>query len=145
MRSLLSIAVLFLLSTFSIAQIAATPVNEWVKKLSDPKDKKNQASRLLWDSVINSRDSSRIHKLLQQLQANANSNSTYFQIRLNLFKALVLNYRDILRTAKSKTAVMKLMKQAMQEANETNDEYLMPIPAQFTHIYAVLITNRICL
>ena len=126
MRSLLSIAVLFLLSTFSIAQIAATPVNEWVKKLSDPKDKKNQASRLLWDSVINSRDSSRIHKLLQQLQANANSNNTYFQIRLNLFKALVLNYKDILRTAKSKTAVMKLMKQAMQEANETNDEYLIP-------------------
>ena len=47
MRSLLSIAVLFLLSTFSIAQIAATPVNEWVKKLSDPKDKKNQASRFI--------------------------------------------------------------------------------------------------
>ena len=113
MRFLLFIVFLFLFDKSVVAQVESIPVSEWVKKLSDPEDKKNQASRFLWDSVVKSKDSTRMNRLLLELKANAGKNS-YFNTRLNLYEALVLNSKDIFRTSGAKTSVMKLMKQAMQ-------------------------------
>jgi tetratricopeptide (TPR) repeat protein/DNA-binding CsgD family transcriptional regulator len=126
MRFLLSLLVLILMSTSSVAQVADKPVSEWIKELSNPEDKKNHASRLLLDSVVNTGDSSKIKKLLLQLQAREEGSNKYFKIRLNLFRAVALYRIDVLRSdMASKPEVMQLMKQSMQQANEINDEYLV--------------------
>lgn len=126
MKLLLPITVFILLSICANAQVAVMPVSEWIKKLSDPTDKKNKASDLLVLSVIISPDTLRLNSLLQQFQEKGNSNSQYFKIRFTLIKAKSLYYKDYLRSDKaSKQDVMLLIKTAMQQANEFNDEYLV--------------------
>jgi DNA-binding CsgD family transcriptional regulator len=126
MRLLLSIAFLITMSAYSMAQMPVLPVSKWVEKLSNPNDKRNEALRFLLDSVVRTGDSSNVNTFLQELQSNENSGNTYFKTRLDLLQAEALQHKDHVRSQyASKAMVMKLMKRAMQRANETDDDYLL--------------------
>jgi DNA-binding CsgD family transcriptional regulator len=126
MRLLLSLLVLILMSTLSVGQVADKPVSVWMKELSDPGDKKNQASRLLADSVVNTGDTSTMNRILQQLTAKEPGSNAYFKTRLDLFQAAALYRKDVLQgSLASKEVVLKLMDKALEQANETNDKYLI--------------------
>ena len=133
MKYILSAAILFLFGAASVAQDIVMPVNKWVEKLSDKKDLKNEASKLIWDSVANSPDTSRMNRLIAQLQEKGKQGNLYFDTRFKLFKIMGLCHKDYLRSDRaSKTVVLQILKEAMREANETNDEYLI---AKVSEIY----------
>ena len=120
------ILMLLLLSTHSFGQKAAISEKEWIKKLSDPEDKKSEFYQLFYDSVLCKRDTFEVNEFLKQLQANGNSHNSYFKIRLIVFRVGLLVHKDQVRLIKaSKTEALQLMKQAMQLASESNDEYLI--------------------
>ena len=125
MKFLLFIIVFILLGICANAQVAEMPVSEWIKKLSDPKDIKNQASNLFVHNVLIGTDTFKLNSIIHQFETKGNSNSQYFKIRFILIKAKSTYYKDYLRSDKaSKQPVMQLLKTAMQQANEFNDEYL---------------------
>ena len=125
-KFLLTISILVIWSTHSIGQVADISVKEWVKKLSDRGDKKNESIQLLFDSVMSKTDTLKLNVFLRQLEANGNSNNIYFTTRLNAFRSVLLQYKDHLRSdMASKIPVLNLMKLSMHQANESNDEYLI--------------------
>ena len=125
-KFLLTIAILVIWSSHSIGQIVNISAKEWVKKLSDRGDKKNESIQFLFDSVMSKTDTLKLNVFLRQLEANGNSNDIYFTTRLNTFRSVLLQYKDQLRSdMTSKLPVLNLMKLAMQQANESNDEYLI--------------------
>ncbi len=133
MKFILSVAIFVFIGAASIAQDIIMPINKWVEKLSDKKDIKNETTMLLWDSIANNTDSFRMNKLIAQLQAHGKHENLYFNTRFNLFKVMVLNHKDFLRSDRaSKAVAMQLLKVTMQKANETNDEYLI---AKASEIY----------
>lgn len=122
------IAIFILTATHSSGQATHISEKEWIKKLSDPKDKKSEFYQLFYDSVICKRDTFELNGFLKQLEANGKSDNIYFRTRLNILRASSLSYIDHLRSNKaSKADVLQLMKQAMQQASESNDEYLLAI------------------
>ena len=126
MKFLLAIAMLVLPATHSAGQVANISEKEWIKKLSDPEDKKSEFYQVLFDSVINKPDTIKLNEFIKQLEANGNSDNIYFKTRLNSIKVSLLSYKDQLRSNKSSKAdALQLMKQAMQQARESNDEYLL--------------------
>jgi len=115
-----------ILGNHSFSQVANISENEWKKKLSDPGDKKSEFYQVLYDSVISKPDTIRLNEFLKQLEANGNSHNIYFKTRLIVIKVGSLVYKDQLRSnMASKAAALQLMKQAMQQASESNDEYLL--------------------
>lgn len=126
MKFFLAIAMLLISINYSFCQEANISVKEWVKKLSDRGDKKNESIQFLFDSVMHKTDTLNLNVFLRQLEANGNSNDIYFTTRLNAFRSVLLQYKDHLRSdMASKLPVLNLMKLAMQQANESNDEYLI--------------------
>ena len=69
---------LLIWSTHSTGQVTDISVKEWVKKLSDPEDKKGECYQLFYDSVICKRDTLELNGFLKQLEANGNSHNIYF-------------------------------------------------------------------
>ena len=60
------------------------------------------------------------------MQASATKGNLYYKTRLNLLQASFLVRKIFLQNNQSaKGVVIKLMKEAMLYANETNDEYLV--------------------
>ena len=117
---------LVLPATHSAGQVANISEKEWIKKLSDPEDKKSEFYQVVFDSVINKPDTIKLNEFIKQLEANGNSDNIYFKTRLNSIKVSLLSYKDQLRSNKSSKAdALQLMKQAMQQASESNDEYLI--------------------
>ncbi len=130
-KFLLAIAMLLLLAHHTQCQVTNISEKEWIKKLSDPEDKKSECYYLLYNKVISKLDTNRVGKFLKQLEENGNNQNIYFKTRLRLFKAAALNYKDHLRSDRaSKSVALQLMKQSMEDANESNDEYLMAIVSQ---------------
>ena len=126
MKFLLVTLIMILSADCSVGQELKLSGNAWVKRLSDPKDIHNESSQFLYDSVINKTDTLIVNVFLKQLEANGSSNNIYFTTRLHIFKAAFLQYQDNLHFDRaSKLTVLNLMKQAMQQANESNDEYLI--------------------
>ena len=132
MKFLLAILMLLIWSTHSIGQVTDISVKEWVKKLSDPEDKKGECYQLFYDSVICKKDTSELNGFLKQLEVNGNSHNIYFITRLNVFRVGSLIYKDHLDYNKAlKLPALQLMKEAMQQANESNDEYLIAFVSKF--------------
>ena len=126
MKFLLAIAMLVLPATHSAGQVANISEKEWIKKLSDPGDKKSEFYQLFYDSVLGKRNPFEVNGFLKQLEANGNSHNIYFRTRLIVFRVGSLMYKDHLRSNRaSKADALQLMKQAMQQASESNDEYLI--------------------
>ena len=126
MKFRLAIAMLLISIDYSIGQVANISEKEWIKKLSDPGDKKSEFYLLFYDSVICKRNTFELNGFLKQLEANGNSHSIFFRTRLTLLKVGSLVYKDQLRLNKaSKADALQLMKLAMQQASESNDEYLI--------------------
>ena len=125
MKSFVLAVVFSGMSVASFSQASMWPVSEWVKKLGDGSDKTDSVTQLYFES-ISAFDTTRQNELLKQLEAAGNSNNLYFKIRLNLLKLYTLTSNDVARSNKaSQAAALQLLKQTMQEANESNDEYLM--------------------
>ncbi len=126
MKFLLAIAMVLISINYSFSQFAGTPVEEWVKKLSEREDKKNESIQSLFSSVMYKTDTLKLNVFLKQLEANGISNNIYFTTRLNVIRLGLLQYKDHLRSDRaSKLPVLNLMKLAMQQASESNDEYLI--------------------
>ena len=120
------IAIFILTATHSSGQAAHISEKEWKKKLSDPKDKKSEFYQLFYDSVLCKRKPFEVNEFLKQLEANGNSDNIYFRTRLIVFRVGLLVHKDQLRPNKtSKADALQLMKEAMQQASESNDEYLI--------------------
>ena len=123
---------LLLSANHTEGQVTNISEKEWIKKLSDPEDKKSECFYLLWNSLIRKPDTIRLNEFLNQLEVNANSQNIYFRTRLGLLKVAALNYKDVLRSDRaSKAVALHLMKQGMEEANESNDEYLIAFVSKF--------------
>ena len=127
MKFLLAITILVLMTIHTAGQVSTISVKEWVKKLSDPEHKKYELFQLLHDSVLLPNDSTWLNGFVKQVGAIGNSNNLYFNTRFKILKAIALQYKDHLRSADkaSKAAALQLMQQAMQQANESNDEHLI--------------------
>ena len=126
MKFRLAIAMLLISIDYSIGQVANISEKEWIKKLSDPRDKKSEFYQLFYDSVICKRNTFELSGLLKQLEENSNRHNIYFRTRLIVFKVGSLVYKDHVRSNKaSKADALQLIKQAMQQASESNDEYLI--------------------
>ena len=126
MKFIFAIAMLILSATYCVGQVSTISVKEWVKRLSDPEDKKNDFYQILYDSVISSNDTPRLNVFLKEVEANGLNNNDYFNTRFKILKAVALQYKDHLRSDRaSKAVALQLMQQAMQQANESNDEHLI--------------------
>jgi DNA-binding CsgD family transcriptional regulator len=123
---------------FAILLIHATAAGQnnipdakvWAKKLSDPSDKKNEASFKL-DTLLTGRDSATIINFINQLGKQPSSHPHYFIARYNclITKQLKVIYHpdpEFLPFMKDsiKKEVNKLMEQAMREAFIVDDDYL---------------------
>jgi DNA-binding CsgD family transcriptional regulator len=125
MKFLLLLVVPIFIGIAVKGQTAQLPVNNWIKRLSDPNDKKNEGSARLFESFKLDKDTVGRNSLLLQLQAGGNNSDPYFTTRFKIFHASILTHKDQVRGDQaSKTPVLQLLKEAMREANETNDEYL---------------------
>ena len=89
MKFILAIAMLVLAATHSAGQVSTISVKEWVKKLSDPDDKKNFATRAICDSIENCPDTTCLMAIEKQLPITGNSPNPYFKIRMNIIWANV--------------------------------------------------------
>ncbi len=139
MKLLLAAAILIITGIPSFGQVASVPLKEWIKKLSDPEDKKSECYQLFYDSVICKLDTLRLNGFLNQLEANGNSHNIYFATRLKVCRIASLTYEDHLYSNKtSKVPALQLMKLAMQQANESNDEYLVAFVSKFYFSLAFL-------
>ena len=126
MKLVWAIAVFITFYGSCFAQYENISTDEWIKKLSDPNDKKNEALILFRSIIIESVDTSGIDNQISLLQASATKGNLYFKKRLNLLQASFLVRKNFLQNNQSaKGVVIKLMKEAMYYANETNDEYLV--------------------
>lgn len=126
MKFILAIAMLALSANYCASQVTTISVKEWVKKLSDPKDIQNEAMQLLYEQVITKYDSTRLDAFVKQLEANGDSNNIYFSTRLKIVKLSLLQLKDHLNGNKaSKVPTLLLIKEAMQLANESQNEYLI--------------------
>ena len=127
MKFILAIAMLVLPATYCAGQVSRISVKEWVKKLSDPDDKKNLATSAICDSIENCPDTNCLMAIEQQLPVNGSSPNPYIRIRMNLIWANVyFRYVNLYSSRSgSGTVIEQLIRDAMKEANEMNDEYLI--------------------
>lgn len=102
---------------------------EWAIKLSDPSDKKNEASFLLFN--ILEKDSLTVFKFLDKLKKEGADGGHYFLARYNCFEARALKAFNPPYPAFSpffkdsiKARVTRLLEQAMQQAFIVDDDHL---------------------
>ena len=98
MKFLLAIAILTLSAASSFGQISKHSIDEWVKRLSDPNDKKNVNYKLLFESIVLVKDTTTLNNLVKQLEAKGDIDNQYFKTRLDVVKAVTLNRKDFLQS-----------------------------------------------
>ena len=114
----------------AVAQTVALPVNEWVKKMADPSDKKNEVVIKL-NSLLLQFDSASAFSFLTQLSKRPDAKGNYFLSRYYCLQASLLVYYNRpspefapFKKQQIKQEVKNLLSRAMQLAYETNDDYL---------------------
>ncbi len=105
----------------AFAQNSSLPFDEWVKKLDDPNDTLNKnfnkIGNLFWHQ-----DTAIVLTNLDELEKRGASAGPYFRVRFKQLKATMLWH---LQQAAAKESIAQLMKPALQQAYEINDEYLI--------------------
>lgn len=104
------------------------PIEIWVKKLSDPDDKKNEAYLNLrnWLAQV---DNSKAFNFIKKLEEHSKEENKYYMARLNCLKSFVLLYKQDKKIGESFSdevvnEVSQLMEKAMHLTYELNDDYL---------------------
>jgi tetratricopeptide (TPR) repeat protein len=116
----------FLLSIeFAVAQSPELNPDKWVKGLSNPGDKKNEGFAKL-DPLLDLTDSTKTFLFLNELWDKGKSKGYYFHARFNCLKSRQLYLKNLPNNPSVvKEEVKQLFSQAMHEAYESEDEYLI--------------------
>jgi len=104
------------------------PIDKWVKKLSDPDDKKNEAYVNL-RSWLTKLDNSKAFDFINKLEEHSKEENKYYLARLYCLKSFVLLYKQDKKIGESFSEevvneVSQLMEKAMHFTYELNDDYL---------------------
>ncbi len=121
----------FELNLSASAQVDPPSVNEWAKKLADPKDKENK----WYDSltpVLAKLDSGVVFNFLNQLGNHRDAKGNFFLARYNTIKANEVYLKSLATTEtvylyneRIEKEVTQLLAQAMQIAYESENDYLV--------------------
>ncbi|MCY7290878.1 MAG: tetratricopeptide repeat protein, partial [Ferruginibacter sp.] len=114
----------------SLCQTTGFDAKEWVTKLADSKDIKNESVFKL-STLLRKTDSASVFNFLTQLSKQPDANGNYFLARYYCLQAALLVYFNLpspeyepLKKEQIKPEVKKLLSKAIQLAYETNNEYL---------------------
>ncbi|MBN2635385.1 MAG: tetratricopeptide repeat protein [Prolixibacteraceae bacterium] len=126
---------LILLSFFCLAKLAISQTDpllsddQWVKKLSNPDDKKNEAYMELCN-LLGKTDNPTVFDFIQSLEERLSKENSYYQVRFYCLKSYVILYKRDLQEARKPFSkaitdeVTQLMGKAMHLTYQLNDDYL---------------------
>ena len=104
-----------------MAQHNSMPLDQWVKDLNSDDDTLNKK----FDEIVSAlqkTDTNTVFPLITDLEKKGSSAGPYFQVRIKYLRATMLwNIRE----DAAKDTIMQLMKPALQQAYEINDDYLI--------------------
>jgi DNA-binding CsgD family transcriptional regulator len=118
---LLLLLIALQINFYAFAQNTSFPYNDWVKKLNERNDTLNKNYEEI-DTLFWGMDTTRVLLVLAELKKAGAKAGPYFQVRFKELTATML-YRLYSKVAKD--TVSHLMWAALQQAYETNDEYLV--------------------
>jgi len=113
----------FLLQTSppAFAQSKPLPFHEWIKGLDSDDDKLNKNLKGI-EEIFKSMDTSIVFRTLNELEKEGASAGPYFQVRIKHLRATMLWE---IRRKTAKDSIAQLMKSALQQAYQIDDEYLI--------------------
>ena len=129
----LPVFLLLFLSFFLInanAQPVELSIDKWVKKLTDPDDKKNAWYDELYNALIPF-DSSQTFHFLNELASHPSAKGNYFLARFNCLKSEMIYEKSadpsktwLFKNEQEKKEILRSLADAMQKSYECNDDYL---------------------
>src|SRR4030095_16469320 len=105
----------------AFTQNKSLPLDDWVKKLDADDDTLNENFNEIVD-VFKSMDTTIVFHTLYELEKKGASAGPYFQVRIKQLRAAMLWE---IRDEAAKDAIAQLLKLALQQAYQINDEYLI--------------------
>jgi tetratricopeptide (TPR) repeat protein len=111
---------LFQTSLPAFAQNKSLLLDEWIKSLDADDDTLNKDFNEIVN-ILNSMDTAIVFRTLNEIEKKGTSAGPYFQVRIKHLRAIILWKKQ---DKAAKDSIMQLMKPALQQAYEINDEYL---------------------
>jgi tetratricopeptide (TPR) repeat protein/DNA-binding CsgD family transcriptional regulator len=105
----------------AFTQNKSLPLDDWVKKLDADDDTLNKNFNEIVD-ILNSMDTAIVFRTLNELEKKGASAGPYFQVRIKHLRATMLWK---IRDKAAKDSIAQLMKPALQQAYQIDDEYLI--------------------
>jgi DNA-binding CsgD family transcriptional regulator/tetratricopeptide (TPR) repeat protein len=105
----------------AFTQNKSLPLDDWVKRLDADDDTLNKNFNEVVD-MLKSMDTAIVFRTLNELEKKGASAGPYFQVRIKHLRAAMLWE---IRDEAAKDAIAQLLKPALQQAYQINDEYLI--------------------
>jgi tetratricopeptide (TPR) repeat protein/DNA-binding CsgD family transcriptional regulator len=105
----------------AFTQNKSLPLDDWVKRLDADDDTLNKNFNEVVD-MLKSMDTAIVFRTLNELEKKGASAGPYFQVRIKQLRAAMLWE---IRDEAAKDAIAQLLKLALQQAYQINDEYLI--------------------
>src|SRR4030095_6128969 len=109
----------------AFTQNKSLPLDDWVKKLDADDDTLNKNFNEIVD-ILKGMDTAIVFPILNDLEKKGASAGPYFQVRIKHLKATMLwEIQDAAAQQAAKDTIAQLMRSALQQAYQINDEYLI--------------------